>query len=187
MRGPGTFLLGAIGILWVAWGSTGCINVAAMTFYTYEGVLVDAASGLPLVGASVVATFRDPRGPEEAALGPPLVGESFVATLRDREWPEMDEVLSEDVTAGRGSQTDSRGRYRGEFGGDGWGYTLLFGFIPLSSTKPPVPPLLGNILVYAKVNGHWRKYLVPLPREAQPAPKPGKRHLIIPKLELDCR
>ena len=66
-------------------------------------------------------------------------------------------------------------RMREQVGDTTWGYTLLFGFIPLGSTTPPEVPVLDHIFLHAHDQSGWRTICAPLSREQQTRRKPGER------------
>jgi hypothetical protein len=87
-------------------------------------------------------------------------------------------------TQGASVVTDEQGRYSASFSGGMWGYTLLFGLVPLGSTSPPVPPELSVAYVYVRENGQWREVEVPLPQGCQQRAEQGKRHITVPDIRL---
>ncbi|MHC4982984.1 MAG: hypothetical protein ACYTF6_07435 [Planctomycetota bacterium] len=148
----------------MVFSSTGCVMVDCITVRHIEGVLVDARGRA--ISGWVGATERE-ANPEQAC-----------HSISDREeWGEPEKSWL-GLT-----HTGEDGRFSLDHGSAiTWGYTLLFGFIPLGSTTPPDVPILDHIFLYVHGKDGWRTVPVPLTPEQQTRSKPGERWIDISRI-----
>jgi len=141
----------------MALSATGCVNVSCGTVRHVEGTLVDVA-GKPIdawVGVSNEQADLDRRYGDfsiRLQIGKP-----------DETWCGL-------------THTRQDGHFVLKDGGDIiWGYTLLFGFIPLGNPCPPRVPVVDHIFIHTRNDEGWRSTRVPLTAEQQKRHKPGQR------------
>jgi len=65
-----------------------------------------------------------------------------------------------------------------------WGFTLLFGFIPLSSTTPPEVPVVDYVFIHVHDERGWHSIHVPLTPKQQSKSEPGERWINVGKITL---
>ena len=151
----------------VALSSTGCVIVDCGTTHQIEGVLVDGG-GKPISGW-VGATERDAKP------------EKMYGLISDREkWGDPDKSwlgLTHTAEDGRFNLDKTSGIT--------WGFTLLFGFIPLSSTTPPDVPVLDHVFLHVYVNDGWHTVRVSLTPEQQSRHKPGERWIDVGRITIE--
>jgi hypothetical protein len=135
----------------------GCIMVDCGTVRHIDGRLVDADQR-PINGW--VGATLDQRNPEET-----------YDAITDRErWGDPDKSWL-GLT-----HTDEDGHFDLRCGsGINWGYTLLFGFIPLGSTRPPDVAVVDHLFLHIHDDRGWRSTRVALTPEQQARAEPGKR------------
>ena len=145
----------------------GCTIVDCGTTRHIDGVLVDA-TGKPVSGW-VGATEREAK-PEE----------TFDSISDREEWGEPEKSWL------ALTHTREDGRFSLDHGsGIRWGYTLLFGFIPLSSTTPPEVPVLDHIFLHVHDGSSWHSVRVDLSSEQQNRREPGERWISLGRIMID--
>jgi len=124
----------------------GCAVVDCAFVYHVGGRVVNGDTGEPLEGTLVAASKEE--------LGPAM----------PPDWPGW-------------ARSDSLGRFSADYvTGPAWGYSLLFGFIPLGSKTGPVPPPLDTFFITAEdASGVLHSYEVATPPGGQMRTAPAER------------
>ncbi len=125
---------------------SGCAVVDGAFTYHVAGRIVDGDTGNPLAGKRVAASKQE--------LEPGTTDN----------WPGW-------------ALSDSAGRFSADLvTGPSWGYSLLFGFIPIGSRVGPIPPPLDTFFVTAQgADGSRRSYEVATPPGGQSRTAPAER------------
>jgi hypothetical protein len=134
---------------------SGCAVVDCAFTYHVSGRLVNGDTGAPLAGSRVAATRRQ-----------------FESATSDN-WPGW-------------AHSDSTGRFMADLvTGPAWGYSLLFGFIPLGSRIGPVPPPLDTFFITAEDAGGARQTSeVATPAGGQERTAPAERWIELGDLSV---
>ena len=126
---------------------SGCAYVDCGFEYHVHGTLIDSSTKEPM--PYVKMDFSD---------------NSFDVTKEDPNWPGF-------------SYTDGAGNFKDTFStGITWGFQLLFGFIPIGSTKGPLPPEIQHVVLYVeKSHGSWYVQQIPVAAAQQKRVAPAER------------
>lgn len=144
----------------LAFWYSGCTMVDGTCVYHVEGTLVAKAEQAPATDTTVAVTMDSVFKPAEES--PDWRG--FVTTTKD-------------------------GQFAVDVLGHRWGYTLLLGFIPIGSAKPPVPPVVERVYLYYRPSSdsQWAHMVVPVPSSAQSNAEPGNRWVRIGTVQVAAR
>jgi hypothetical protein len=157
-------ILAAIPVL----SAAGCYHADCVTVRHIRGVLVES-NGRPVSGW-VGATEREEK-PEY----------TYEAIAVREKWAGPD-------TSSLGlTHTGENGRFELVKSRITWGYTLLFGLIPLGSTTPPEVLVLDELFLHVHDEVGWRSVRIPLSPEQQTRSKPGERWVSLGRVALPKR
>lgn len=126
---------------------SGCAYVDCGFKYNVHGTVIDSSTQEPIVNVKMA-----------------VENQLFDVNKENLNWPGF-------------SYTDDTGSFHDTFGtGITWGYQLLFGFIPIGSTKGPLPPKLQHVVLYVeKSDGSWYVQQIRIAETQQKRVAPAER------------
>lgn len=135
---------------------SGCTIVDGSLKYVVEGTAVDGA-GEPVAGAKVAVTTR----------------QGFDPSVERPDWPGF-------------ALTEKNGSFTASTYDGSWGYSLLFGFIPIGSTTPPIPPTIDRVYLHYQRDkaSAWQQVALPVDVSAQGEAEPGQRRVQVGTVKL---
>ncbi len=147
-------------LLLLSLAGSGCTNVDGSTVYSIQGRLTASDSQLP-------------------------IREGLIVVARSSTFHPDDLLPSDSDWSGFG-RPDSDGRFAVEIEGPPWGYSILFGFIPIGSTEPPIPRPPEKLYVFyqRRQGSSWRRLSSDVKSSEQDQVEKGKRWVKLGNIDV---